>query len=274
MAPGPTPTRKFALSIDGVAVRVQNPTGGHVRAQVVANDPGPNTPPKRHVASISYPNLRVQLDLDVGSQILAWVNAALRGAPTAKSGSLIELDDQNRAKSYLDFFEANVADFVVPGFDSASGAANTFALEASIKKSVLRKGDSAPIQLTDRSKPFLTSNFRLTIDGLPTARVRTIGPVSFTRTRGIVPSDLLVTFSDQDLDPWLAWADDFIVKGHSTDDKERQGRIEVLGPNLADVLATIDLKQIGIFELVPTNDAAVRTHRAGLYFESAQLRMP
>jgi hypothetical protein len=197
------------------------------------------------------------------------------GQPVTKNGTLIELDDQNRAKSYLDFTDAAIADFGVPGFDGASNNAITYTLEASIRKSTFRPGDSSPVQLPNRPKPFLASNFRLKIDGLPTTRVRLIAPFSFRHTdRGIVPTDLVVTFANLDVDPWRAWADDFIVKGNNGQDKEKQGAIEVMAPNLADVLATLTIKQIGIVELIPTDGTSAGSHRASMYFEYGQLSIP
>jgi hypothetical protein len=40
-----------------------------------------------------------------------------QGNPVTKNGTLIELDNQNRAKSYLDFSNGAIGEFAVPGFD-------------------------------------------------------------------------------------------------------------------------------------------------------------
>jgi hypothetical protein len=272
--PRPIPLPRFAVSIDGQAVLAQNASGGHVKAEVSTTFPDAGGPPQRRISSFGYTNLQMKLGLEVGTPLLIWVNAALKGHPVTKDGTLIELDDQNRAKSYLDFTDGAIADFVVPGFDGSSNAANTFSLEASIRKSTRRPGDNAPVHLPERPKRFLASNFRLKIDGLPTTRVSLIAPLSFRRTnRGIVPTDLVVTFSDN-VDPWRAWADDFIVKGNNGQDREKQGAIEVMSPNLADVLATLTIKQIGIVELTPADDTSIRSHRASMYFEYGQLSFP
>ena len=84
----------------------------------------------------------------------------------------------------------------------------------------------------------------------------------------------MVTFADRDVDQWRAWADDFIVKGNNGQDQEKQGALEVLAPDFAEILATLTIKQIGIFELAPTDDASIRSHRASMYFEYAQLSIP
>jgi hypothetical protein len=272
----PPPPPKFAVSIDGKAVPAQSPSGGYVKAEVRTTFPGASGPPQRQISSFGYANLQFDLGLEVGTPILNWVNAALKGNPVTKNGTLIELDDQNRAKSYLDFTDGAIAEFVVPGFDTANTTGNaSFTLVASIRKSTFRNGDNTPVQLPRQPKPFHFNNFRLKIDDLPTTRVRVIGPLSFRRTSsGIVPTDLVVTFSDVDVNSWRAWVDDFIVHGNNGQDKEKQGAIEVLAPNLADVLATLTIKQIGIFELTPTDDTSIRSHRAGMYFEYGQFSIP
>jgi hypothetical protein len=270
----PTPL-KFAVAIDGTVVAAQNAVGGLVKADVSTMFSGAGGPPKRQISSFAYTNLAFQVGLDVGAPMLNWINAALKGAPVTKSGTLIELDVQNRAKSYLDFTNAAIADFVVPGFDGSSKTPNTFTLEVSIAKSMFRAGDDAPIQSSFQAKPFLPSNFRLNIDGLPTTRVRLIAPISFRRgTGGIAPTDLVVTFASTDVAPWREWVDDFIVKGNNGQGKEKQGSIEVMAANLSDVLASLALRQIGIRELVPDDTSALRGYRASMYFEFGQLSYP
>jgi hypothetical protein len=261
--------------IDGTAVLAEGAVGGFAKAEVSTMFSGAGGPPRRQISKFGYTNLQVKLGLQIGAPILSWVNAALAGTPITKDGSLIELDDQGRAKSYLDFTKASIADFEIPGFDGSSKAQNTFTLEASITKSILRPGDNASIKLALRPKPFLTSNFRLTVDGLPTTRVRSIAPLSFRRGgAGIAPSDLVVTLAAADVDPWRAWVDDFIVKGNNAQGKEKQGTLEVLAPNVVDVLATLAIRQIGIFELRPIDDAASRSYQASMYFEFGQLTCP
>ena len=125
----------------------------------VATFPSASGPPQRQISSYGYTNLRFELGLEVGTPILNWVYAALKGNPITKNGTVIELDDQNRAKSYLDFTDGAIADFVVPGFDGSSSAANTFTLEASIGKSTFRAGDNTSVQLPNQLKPFLSSTF-------------------------------------------------------------------------------------------------------------------
>jgi hypothetical protein len=196
----------------------------------------------------------------------------VKGAPITKEGSLIELDDHNRTKSSLVFTGAEIVGFWIPGFDSASAATNSFTLDIAIKKSILRPGDNSLIPLPPAAKPVPARNFRLTIADLPTSSVNTIAPLSFRlKGRGPLPSDLVLTLSNQDIGPWRAWADDFLAKGNHTNDKEKQGKLEVLTPDLQHVLTTLELNHVGVFDLTFARDAETGRHRASLYFESARL---
>ena len=123
MAPTPPPSPpNFALLIDGKTVPVQSPSGGYAKADVRTTFPGASGPPQRQISSFGYTNLQFKLGLELGTPILNWVNAALKGNPVTKNGTLIELDNQNRAKSYLDFTNGAIAEFAVPGFDTSSNS--------------------------------------------------------------------------------------------------------------------------------------------------------
>lgn len=275
-APPPPAAPKFAVSIGGETVPAQSAVGGHVRAYASGDFPAASGPPQREITSFVYTRLQFKLGLETGTPILNWVNASLKGTPFKKSGTLIELDDQRRAKSYLDFTDGHLNNFVIPGFDSLNTSTTAFTVDTAISKSVIRNGDMVPVLLPAHPKPFIASNFRLKIDGLPTGRVRTIDPLSFRPGAGgrFVPEDLVVTFQSVDVGPWRAWVNDFIVNGNHGPDKEKQGTIEILASDLAQVYATLTLKQIGILELEPTDDTTTRTHRARMYYDYAQLSIP
>ena len=274
MPPPPPVAPKFAVSIGAAqAVPAQSAAGGHVRASASADFPGASGPPQRQITSVGYTPLQIKLGLETGTPILNWVNASLKGTPFKQSGTVIELDDQRRAKSYLDFTNGNLTNFVIPGFVSSGTSAVAFTLNTAISKSVIRNGDMVPVTLPANPKPFLASNFRLKIDGLPTTRVRSIDPLSFRLGAGgrFVPEDLVVTFQSVDVGKWREWVNDFIVNGNHGQDKEKQGAIEIMAPEFDQVYATLTLKQIGILELAPTDDTTTQTHRARMYYEYAQL---
>jgi hypothetical protein len=67
--------------------------------------------------------------------------APLAGNSLAKIGTIIQLDDQSRAVSYLDFTNARIVEFGVPASDPA-GTEDSLTLVASIGASTERPGDN------------------------------------------------------------------------------------------------------------------------------------
>jgi hypothetical protein len=268
-------TGKLIVKLDGKVAPVKNVGGAFPRAEVVTSFSGAGAPPKRQISSVRYTDLRFDIGVGMGGPILSWLNAALAGNSLAKSGTIIQLDDLNRAVSYLDFTNARIVEFGIPASDPAS-TEDSFTLVASIGGSTERPGDNVVVPVPNTTtKPLSARNFRLTIAGLPTTRVRTISPLPFRRTTaGMLPPDLIVTVPNIDVAPWKAWVKDFIVDGHNGQDKEKQGAIEWLTPDFSTVVAKLTIGQIGIFELAPVVDSTPAQHRASMYFEFGQLSLP
>jgi len=138
--------------------------------------------------------LRLGLRLELVTPLVNEVNRWLAG--NSALGTVVEVGQQGRARSYLDFNNAAIAEFVVPGRHAASRADSSLALTASISASAPRPDDHAALMLLRESRS-LSITFRLAIERLPTTWVRTIALVAFRRTTGgVVPSDRLVTLCD------------------------------------------------------------------------------
>ena len=72
---------------------------------------------------------------------------------------------------------------------------------------------------------------------------------------------------------WRDWFEDFVVKGNSGQEKEKNGTLTFLSPNRKDTLATINLFNLGIFKLVdatPAGADAIHRITAELYCERMQ----
>lgn len=211
----------------------------------------------------------------MGAPILNWVTAAFAGNALARNGTIIELNDVNRAVSYLDFSNAKVVEFGFPRAEASSSDEGSFTVVLSVGGATERPGDNALITLPAVTNTLIVKNFRLTIGGLPTTRVATIAPIPFRLTSGrMLPADLVITVPSIDAAPWRAWAKDFIIDGHNDQTKEKQGAIEWLSPSLSTVIAKLAIKQIGIFEWTPVANATSRTYSASMYFELGEFSLP
>ncbi len=136
-------------------------------------------------------------------------------------------------------------------------------------------------------KKWLPSNFRLKIDGLDCTRVNKIEAITVKqkvvenavgelRENEKEPAyleipNLVVTLAESHSKEFYDWHENFVIKGNNGDDKERNGALEYLTPNLKDVLFTLTFKHLGIFKLCPekveAGGEAIRRVCAEMYCE-------
>ena len=213
-----------------------------------------------------------------------------------KNGAVLMLDFDFKERSRMTFQQALITEIIFPALDGASKDAAKMTIK--IAPESTRLMGSAP-SATGIAKPDLsktkawhTSNFRLRIQGLEDACTRInkieslvvkqlIQNVSSAEKRTqLLPgplefSNLVITLPEADAGPIYAWYDDFVIKGNQGDAKERQGVLELLDPTLKEVLLTVTLHHLGIFNFAPEKMEAgsenIRRVKVEMYCEAIQL---
>ena len=88
-------------------------------------------------------------------------------------------------------------------------------------------------------------------------------------------SDLEFTVPEQSARKLQAWFDDFVLKGNCGEDRERNGTLEYLGPDLKDPVFTLSFKNLGILRIAPekavSGSESIRRLKVTLYCEQVQL---
>jgi len=89
--------------------------------------------------------------------------------------------------------------------------------------------------------------------------------------------NLTLRISQSDIDSWLAWYEDFIVKGNNGDDQEKSGALTFLSANLAEEIGVIEIHGVGLKRFTPL-PAGATSDRAPyfeveLYVENMKLRL-
>ena len=82
--------------------------------------------------------------------------------------------------------------------------------------------------------------------------------------------DLVITFPEASSKEFVAWHEDFVVKGNSGDDKERSGKLELLSPTLQP-LFTLTLKGLGIYRLTRAPAEVTATGAEGIAKMTARM---
>jgi hypothetical protein len=83
--------------------------------------------------------------------------------------------------------------------------------------------------------------------------------------------NLKITLAESAAQSWLAWHEDFVLKGNNDETREKSGMLSFLSPNRQDVLAQIKFYNMGIFRLqvekAEANADQIKRVQAELYVE-------
>ncbi|MGH8993898.1 MAG: hypothetical protein ACRDZ7_20490 [Acidimicrobiia bacterium] len=255
---------KFLLELDGnPAGFLASLEGGEPFAEVVEEHPAQNGVVKKHPGPVRYAPIIATCGPGMSASLYAWIAAMLDGTQTASDGAVIALDFNYREVWRLEFEQSLITDVVFPSVDGTSKKSVFIELTfqpAVTRIDVSRSGESHGGLVTKSQSKWLAANFRLKVDQLPTAKVVGVDPIVVTQPikHTDVPaldgpvkvSGVAFTLRDSDATPVRQWHDDFVVQGNHGSEHERAGTLELLDPNLQNVLFSVTLAHLGIVRVV------------------------
>jgi hypothetical protein len=271
-------TGSFRLELGGQYIAVKSIEGGATVGIVVTS---PAVPPaaspfrEKHLSGIRYEPIAIEAQFGSAPPLFEWIRAAWQGTRAQKNGSAIPVDASGRPLSRREFVNAVIAETTVPTLDSASTnpAYVTVRLAPELTRDV-----TPPTTLPAAPRPpapSLSSNFRLSIGGLDSTRVFKIDSFTVRQQTNLVEfPNLRVELGGASAESWRTWFRSFVIDGNSSSANEKTGSLSLLSPNMATVLATISLHNLGIFRLenAPANTSeAVMRVVADLYCERMEL---
>ncbi|HTO96111.1 MAG TPA: hypothetical protein VMK66_03620 [Myxococcales bacterium] len=286
----------YGLILEGKpAGFLKSVNGGAISAEVINEKNGPGDLfGRKHIGGPIYEDFSVDFGFSMDPSLYQWIadNWAMKW--TRKSGAIVAYDFDLQAKVEREFFDAVIRETVIPTLDGASKEPAYLRVKFSPELIRTKKGSGKGTATKSTVKPFLPNNFKLTIDGLDCTKVNKIE--SFTIKQQIsddivgeardyhkVPSglefpNLKISFAQTTAQPWLDWFEDFVIKGNSSEEKEKNGTLTFLAPNLKDELGTIVFHKLGIFRISedPAASNTEKIHRmtAELYCESMEFHVP
>jgi hypothetical protein len=245
---------------------------------------------KKNLATISHEDLSIETGIGQNSKaLLDWMTSSLNAEHTRNDGALVVADFDLKAKSRRDFFGALITEVGFPALDGSSKDAAYMTVKCKPETIRYVPGDDAVIQASAdvTTKKWLCSNFRVNIGELPCDRVSKVDAITWKqgvvkdevgkfREPAIEPTkieipNLKLTISGADLDKWAEWHKSFVIDGKCTDGDELDGSIEWLGPDMDEVLGTMELFNIGIisldYEAVEQNKDGIARFVVELYCE-------
>ena len=251
------------LELDGeYAATLREAEGGQAFADVLS-DPPNGAATNKHLGPVRYAPVSISFGSALADRLLDWITRSLAGEQPERDGALVFLDLRGNEAYRLEFTGARISDIELPRFDAAETRQNTewtVVFQPTTTSASYRfAGRQYQAAAGRREKQWLAASFRLNISGLESAsaHVYSVEPIVVQQEEGapLRVGNLLITVNNAALPAFVAWHEDFVVKGNNSDDKERSGTLVQLAPNLKDDLFTIDLRRIGIVRISPASES-------------------
>ena len=194
----------------------------------------------------------------MGMDFDRWVVDMVGQNSSPKDGTLLTTDVNRNVTSARAFQHALITELTIPTCDAQSRTPGSLALSftAGTATDVVPAGTvTSP---ATQQKAWLTSNFRLEINGLDCTKVSKIETITITshgfnadRQPLIQYPNLAITFAASTLSSWKTWFDAFMVSGTG----QKFGSLALLASDLTE-LAVLRFHNVGIFRLDPEPESA------------------
>jgi hypothetical protein len=276
--------RTAALELEGKpCALVDDAAGGDARGEVVTQR-GADGSIHKHLAAVRYEDIVFDVDLDdvAGCPALHdWIRDTVRGLRgVRRSGALVEVDAAGHERLRLQFTSAVLEEVTFPGLDASSKERAAITLRAAPEQTKRSKGTGAvvPFSKAGKTKQWLQGSFRLSIDGVDTKGVAKIDALvvkvryvamaagaarDATKSGGTLEvPNISLAVAEAYADSFYGWHEDFVIRGNSGQDRERNGILEWLAPNASSVLGVLRFYQVGIMQVAPSPIGAEKVARA------------
>ena len=283
---------KFALEIDGSVMGFVNTAEGGLAFGDVIKLPGEEFFFKKQLANVGYRDIRLEFGADLDQSFYGWIAVAMRAEPLSLNGAILAVDFNGNVVSRLEFLRAQITEVTFPALDATSKEAARMSIVLSPDQTFLNRKPSGKVSFNSAKtqKRWLSSNFRLTIDGLDTKKVNKIEALTIKLPR--LGRDDEACYECENLTPTKVdfpniimtiaepatsvhdWFEDFVIGGNNGDEKEKGGTLEYLTFDMQTVLFSLKFRNLGIFEVMPVVATAagdtVPRLLVGMYCESME----
>lgn len=258
------PARSSYLDVEGVNMGlIRNFEGGTISAPVLSRGIRSDSFPRKHIGAPKYEDFSLQIGLTRDNPIYDWIEASWNQNHVRKDGSITTLDYNFQVKSIREFSAALLTETTIPACDASSKDYGYITLKfdpAAIRET---RGNAASNPPPSPLRPWISSNFRLDMEGLSTRRVTKVEAFTVTtriinERRGGSPQiefpNLKITLPESEVASWDRWFEEFVIEGQSSQDKEKSGSLVFLGTDMREEILRIDLDQCGIYRLADTRN--------------------
>jgi hypothetical protein len=285
---------RYGLELDGAfAGLLTGFSGGNATGDVIKEKSNQDFVQRKHLGSVRVEPVTIETQLPMPRSFYDWIKSSIEPRPRflRKNGAIVEFDMSNREVGRRNFFNALITEVEFPSCDGSSKDQARLAVTFSPETVRLGPSKGAPLPLQSRQMAhLLRSNFRLRIQGLEQATVRTSkiesievkvataetgagkAGVYSAQPGAIEVPNLVITVADSSAAPFYAWHEDFVLKGNNGQDRERPGVLEYLSADLKTVLLALNFFNLGIYKVAPDTPSGpqdtLRRSKVEMYCEA------
>lgn len=237
-------------------------SGGTVRAEVVEGRMGLDTTIRKHIGNIQVDDAEVGLShKSANSDFMKWITDTFNdGVTDPKRYEIYWLNPDGRCIARRELERCIPRKLTLSELDKNSSSSFELGLVMAPERATFSTTDYSPEPDKSGHEPWKCSQFALFVDELPADTVSKIGSLSWTRAPlewgevTIECSNLVMTIDESEIGSWMEWYTSFVLQGTCTDSDEKDGRLEILGPD-GKVSINIALRNLGIIRLEPEPDS-------------------
>jgi hypothetical protein len=292
--PNPGFGSRQVLELEGQIVGVPQSAEGGGASAVVKRFLDSGLVVRKDVVDIHYEALRLEVGPGMSKSFNDWVSDFFDRDFQSKNGAVVTANYNYKEMARREFQDAVITEVAFPTLDASSKDAAFLTVGIQPESSHFELGKGGNVQPPGSGKiqkKWVSSNFKFELDGLDSATKKVSKVDAFTLQmklphgrRGIFDSaghlevpNIALTVPIGDVEPFLDWFEDFVVKGDNGPASEKNGAIVCLSPNLKDEILRVELSQVGIVSINDSKQAAgtdsVKRFRVELYVEKMKLDM-
>ncbi len=263
--------QQFLLELEGrPAGRFFGFTGGMAVADTVLEGGGPGPVVHKHAGGVRYENMVLVCGTGMSRSFYDWAGSSFNGDFKRMSGAVVSLGHDSKSTGRLEFQDALVSSIELPKCDASSKDPGYLTVSLTPEFTSFKKPGDAPnlgVYASGLPKAWTVGGFRLDIGGL-TAECRHVTRVKSLRLGQVIVteytgdrrsprneagrvdfSDLSVELPRMHADGFYKWHEDFVIKGNSSSDREKNGSLQFLGPGAMTPYFVVNLRGLGIWAI-------------------------
>jgi phage tail-like protein len=283
----------FALELSGgFAGFLKSVDGGNLKAPVMTEPAGADNYVHKHIGSPDFDEISFQIGLSTSVAVNQWIKDSWGKEYARKDGAIHSCDFNYKSVSTRTFTNALITEVGFPALDGTSKEAAYLNIKIKPEEVKFKKGDKQVVRgtFTENQKVWVPSNFRIELDQLNCKYISKVDAFTLkqtvtryeigeTRNAQLEPTKLEypnLTFyiAESHAGDWMKWAEDFILNGNN--EKEKQGAIHFLSPNLQSEIGSMKLHNVGCFSIgVEKSEAgaeSIKRVKVELYVEEMDFK--